>query len=114
MIHTTSSETNITIVRPGVERLTAVNAKVFKNEISELIDQGADHLIIDFKQVKFLDSSGLGALVGVLKKIGNRGELSVCGLNSDVAQMFHICRMDRVFTIYPDVQMTLQSMSERQ
>ena len=62
MIHTTSSETNITIVRPGVERLTAVNAKVFKNEISELIDQGADHLIIDFTQVKFLDSSGLGAV----------------------------------------------------
>lgn len=114
MIHTTQHEPDITVIRPGAERLTAVNAKAFKDESIALVDQGASQLLVDFSEVTFLDSSGLGALVGVLKKVGNRGELSVCGLNSDITQMFKICRMDRVFTTYRDVDSGLQAIRERQ
>lgn len=114
MIHTTSHHPDITVVRPGAERLTALNAKTFKDEVVGLVDGGATQLLIDFNGVSFLDSSGLGALVGVLKRIGVRGELAVCGLNSDVAQMFKICRMDRVFTIYPDVSAAIQTLGERE
>jgi anti-sigma B factor antagonist len=53
-------------------------------------------------------------LVGVLKKIGHRGDLVVSGLNSDVQQMFRICRMDRVFTVYSDVNTAVQTMAEAQ
>lgn len=113
MIRSSVHASDITVVRPGEERLTAVNAKTFKDEVTALVDQGASMLVIDFKDVTFLDSSGLGALVGVLKKIGNRGELAVCGLNSDVEHMFRICRMDRVFTIHRDVEAAVQSISER-
>lgn len=114
MIHTTEFDPNITVVRPGVERLTAVNAKTFKDEVSDLINNGATQLIIDFQEVAFLDSSGLGALVGVLKKIGHRGDLVVAGLNSDVQQMFRICRMDRVFTVHATAEAAVQSMVETQ
>jgi anti-sigma B factor antagonist len=112
MIHTTEYCPAITIIRPGVERLTAVNAKAFKDEMTALIDDGSAHLIVDFKNVTFLDSSGLGALVGILKRVGNRGDLAVSGLRPDVEQMFRICRMDRVFTIYNDVETAAQIMSE--
>lgn len=113
MIHTTQHAADITVVRPGVERLTAVNAKTFKDEVTDLIEGGATQLIVDFDKVDFLDSSGLGALVGVLKKIGHRGDLAVSGLNSDVSQMFRICRMDRVFTVHATVDAALQKMAER-
>ncbi|SOH94840.1 anti-sigma B factor antagonist [Monaibacterium marinum] len=113
MIHTTSYDPDITAIRPGIERLTAMNAKAFKDEIISLIDAGSTQLIVDFKDITFVDSSGLGALVGILKKIGNRGDLALAGLNSDVVRMFQICRMDRVFTSYPDVASAVQTMSER-
>lgn len=113
MIHTTSYQPDITVVRPGAERLTALNATTFKEEVVGLVDAGATQLIIDFKDVTFLDSSGLGALVGVLKRIGVRGELSICGLNADVAQMFKICRMDRVFSIHANVDAAIQTIGER-
>ncbi|MGO4906911.1 STAS domain-containing protein [Pseudorhodobacter sp. W20_MBD10_FR17] len=113
MIHTTAHEPDITIIRPGAQRLTAQNAKVFKDEVIDLINEGSTQLVIDFQEVSFLDSSGLGALVGVLKKVGHRGEVVVCGLNTEVEQMFRICRMDRVFNIYPNVKMALQTLSER-
>lgn len=113
MIHTTQHQHDITVVRPGAARLTAVNAKAFKDELVELVNQGATQLVIDFDEVSFVDSSGLGALVGVLKKVGMHGELVVAGLNSDVAQMFRICRMDRVFTIYADAAAAVQALEER-
>ncbi len=113
MIHTIPYEPDITVVRPGVERLTALNAKTFKDEIIDLVSGGSAQLIIDFGDVSFIDSSGLGALVGVLKKIGVHGELAVCGLHPDVAQMFKICRMDRVFNIYADVSVAVQTFGER-
>lgn len=113
MIHSTSYDADITVVRPGVDRLTAVNSKTFKEEVVALIDGGASRVVIDFKDVSFLDSSGLGALTGVLKRVGHRGDLVVCGLNSDVEQMFRICRMDRVFTIYKDEASALQNLSEK-
>lgn len=114
MIHTTQHKSDITVVRPGVERLTAANATGFKNEVIALIDQGNSQIVVDFTAVSFLDSSGLGALVGVLKKIGHRGDLLVCGLNSDVEQMFRVCRMDRVFPIHRDVEAAMQTLRERQ
>lgn len=113
MIHSTAHSNDITVVRPGVERLTAINAKTFKEEVVALVDAGAPRIVIDFKETTFIDSSGLGALTGVLKKIGHRGDLVVCGLNSDIEQMFRICRMDRVFTIYRDEAAALQTLSEK-
>jgi len=93
--------------------LTAANATAFKEALVGLIDQGNSQLVIDFSTVTFLDSSGLGALVGVLKKIGHRGDLLVCGLISDVEQMFQVCRMDRVFGIHPNVEIAVQTLKER-
>jgi anti-sigma B factor antagonist len=112
MIHTTDHTPDITVIRPGVDRLTAANAKTFKEEVSGLIANGANQLIVDFGDVTFLDSSGLGALVGILKKIGHRGDLVVCGLGAEAAHMFKICRMERVFTVYPDVDTAVRKMSE--
>lgn len=112
MIHATTHEDGITVIRPGTERLTAVNAKTFKDDTTALIDAGASRLVIDFCATSFLDSSGLGALTGVLKKIGHRGELVVCGLNSDISQMFRICRMDRVFNIFPDEAAAMRTLRE--
>jgi len=112
MIHTTHLDHDITVVRPGVERLTAANATGFKGEVIALIEQGMSQIVVDFSAVSFLDSSGLGALVGVLKKIGHRGDLLVCGISGDVAQMFRVCRMDRVFPIHSDVETAVRNLRE--
>ena len=111
MIRTTKHEAGLTVISPGVDRLTAVNAKTFKDEVSQLIEGGAAQLVVDLNDVTFVDSSGLGALVGVLKKIGYRGDIAVCGLTADVAQMFKICRMDQVFKTYATVNGAVEKMA---
>jgi anti-sigma B factor antagonist len=110
MIFTTQHDKGIAVVLPGTDRLTAVNATAFKAEVSALVDAGSDRLIIDFEEVSFLDSSGLGALIGILKKVGSRGEIAVCSLSDSVAQMFRLTRMDRVFTTYPNADVAVKTM----
>ncbi|EPX75437.1 STAS domain-containing protein [Salipiger mucosus] len=101
------------VVKPTVERLTAANATTFKEEVIALLDQKHDRLVIDLAEVSFIDSSGIGALVGVLKRVGTRGEIVVCNLASSVQQMFRITRMDRVFSAYRDVDAAIQALKER-
>lgn len=113
MIHTSTFDGGVMVVRPGTERLTAVNAGAFKEDVSKLIEAGTSQLVIDFEEVTFLDSSGLGALVGIMKKIGHRGDVAVCGLDSDLQLMFRISRMDKVFTAYPDAKAAVIGVLER-
>lgn len=113
MIHSTTHENGIVVVRPGIERLTAMHASAFKTEVCELIEAGSSQLIIDFEEVSFLDSSGLGALVGVMKRMGHRGDIAVCSLDEELQLMFRISRMDKVFTAYPDAKSAVLAVTER-
>lgn len=113
MIKSDIHQNGICVVSPGTERLTAATAGAFKAEVSQLVEDGHDRLIIDLSKVTFIDSSGLGALVGVLKKVGNRGEIVVCGPIDSVTQMFRITRMDRVFATYPNVDAALKTLESQ-
>lgn len=92
----------LTILSLNEDNLTAANASRFKHEVIQLIEQGRLRLIIDLRGVKYVDSSGLGALVGVLKRLGAKGELAVCSVAPAVMAVFKLTRMDRVFQIAPD------------
>ncbi|MEO5620232.1 MAG: STAS domain-containing protein [Cypionkella sp.] len=95
-------DNDICVLIPTPDRLTAVQGAAFKDQTITLIEAGHARLIVDLTGITFIDSSGLGALVSVLKRVGNRGEIVVCGLSSGLKQMFSITRMDRVFAAYPD------------
>ncbi|MBK0397618.1 STAS domain-containing protein [Limibaculum sp. M0105] len=87
---------------PG-PRLDAAVAAEFKRGIVELIDTGADAIVLDFGAVGFIDSSGLGAVVGAYKHLGPRGKLEIACLSPAVRKVFALTRMDRVFTIHDAV-----------
>lgn len=111
MIATTVHGPQTCLVEPNLPRLTAATAPAFKDEVARLIDDGYDKLVIDLSEVSFVDSSGLGALVGLLKKVGNRGEVVLCHPADSVMQMFRITRMDRVFKMLPDRAQALDSLT---
>lgn len=90
------------MIRVTEARLNAANAIHFRRESIALVDSGATRLVIDLGQVSFVDSSGLAALVAVLKRVGITGSLAISGLQPVVRRMFELTRMDRVFHLYPD------------
>lgn len=80
-------------------RLDAASATSFKEQVSAAIDRHETNTIVDLTGVEFMDSSGLGAIVGAMKYLGNRGALSVVGCSEAVDRVFRMTRMDRVIKI---------------
>ncbi len=59
-------------------------------------------LVVDFESVSYLDSSGIGTLVEVFRRVnGYGGKLILCGLNDRLLSMFEITKLDKLFTICP-------------
>lgn len=92
------------VVRVGEDRLDAAIALRFKDRMREVTIQPAARVILDMSQVTFLDSSGLGALVAVMKFLAPTRRLELVGLKPNVEKVLHLTRMDTVFRIHPDIE----------
>jgi anti-sigma B factor antagonist len=74
----------------------------FKQQLLEVIGQGAKHVVVDFSDTTFIDSTTLGVLVGGVKRLRtNEGQLSLVCSDRNITKIFEITGLDRVFTIYP-------------
>lgn len=94
------------------ERLDAHNSGELKVQMMKLFEAGRNDLIVDLGGVRFVDSSGLGALVSGFKNASSRnGSLKLAGLQLQVKSMFELTRLHRVFEIFPDVSEALASFS---
>lgn len=92
------------------ERLDANNSDGLKSELNRLFDTGNQNLIVDLKEVRFIDSSGLGVLVSGFKNASTRqGSLKLSSLQTQVKSMFELTRLQRVFEIYTTVDEALES-----
>ena len=77
-------------------------APEFKQQLLEAIADGAKHVIVDFSDTTFIDSTTLGVLVGGVKRLrSNDGQLSLVCSDRNITKIFEITGLDRVFTIYP-------------
>jgi anti-sigma B factor antagonist len=97
-----------TILSLKEERLDAHNSAELKDRILKVLEDGSHHLIIDLAQVRFIDSSGLGALLSGYKNASLRsGSFVLAGLQPRVQSMFELTRLHRVFEIYASLQEAL-------
>ena len=90
----------ITHVRLEEARLDAAQAIPFKENIRQIVDEGADYVLLDMERVEFMDSSGLGALVSVMKYMGSEKKFEITGLTPMVEKVFKLTRMDEVFRVH--------------
>ncbi len=77
-------------------------APEFKQQLLDVIAQGAKEVVVDFTDTTFIDSTTLGVLVGGVKRLRpNGGQLSLVCSDRNITKIFEITGLDRVFTIYP-------------
>ena len=76
-------------------------APKLRDKITELVGDGVYHLVIDMERVEFLDSTGLGVLVGGLKKVrAHDGSLQIICSQERLLKIFRITGLAKVFTIH--------------
>jgi anti-sigma B factor antagonist len=74
-------------------------------DLSNLIDQGAAKIVIDFSNVLYLSSGALGMLIQTKKLIdAKRGTLSLCAIKPLVLEIFQITRLEKVFSVFPTAE----------
>ncbi|MCY1126641.1 STAS domain-containing protein [Frigidibacter sp. RF13] len=91
------------VVRVEEERIDASVAIQFKDRMRELAAGASGRVILDMGRVGFVDSSGLGAIVAVMKLLAPATKLELAALTPTVGKVFHMTRMDSVFAIHPEV-----------
>ena len=102
---TTEKQAGLTLLRFQEERLDAHNSTELKEYLLHQLENDGKNLIVDLTEVRFIDSSGLGALLSGYKNANLRqGKLVLAGLQPRVQSMFELTRLHRVFRIYPSLQ----------
>lgn len=85
--------------------LDATQSQEFRENITEIIEgeSSTNIVLVDFKDVTFMDSSGLGALVLAFKALRAADrKLVICSINEQVRILFELTGMDKVFEIFPN------------
>ncbi|OGR24037.1 MAG: anti-anti-sigma factor [Desulfuromonadales bacterium GWD2_54_10] len=101
---------NLMVIFVREERLDAHNSDELKAEMNRIFERGTKDILLDLKEVRFIDSSGLGVLVSGFKNASTRqGSLRLCGLQTQVKSMFELTRLHRVFDIFQTVDEALES-----
>ena len=100
-----------TFVHVEAERIDAMVAIKFKDQVRDATLDAAETVILDLSRVNFLDSSGLGAVVAVMKQLGAERRLELAGLTPNVAKAFRLTRLDRIFQIHASVEEALRAVA---
>ncbi len=97
------------LIEANGARLDAAVAIRFKDEMRVLTGDGPERIVLDMKNVEFLDSSGLGAVVAAMKQAAPARRLELAGLTPTVRKVFGLTRMDTVFTIHDSAEAVLKA-----
>jgi anti-sigma B factor antagonist len=91
-------------------QLIVGNRQELKDLVQGALDKGERRILIDFSHTGYIDSSGLGALVSISKRVReNGGDLRLSGLNEDLRSLFEPTKLDTLFAIAETPQQALAS-----
>lgn len=108
-----TNHSGITVVALEEDRLDAAMAVQFKDAMRDIGEGTSNHIIFDMNHVGFMDSSGLGAVVAVMKNFGRDKIFEIAALTPTVEKVFKLTRMDSVFRIHSTVDAALTDAAQK-
>lgn len=93
------------------KEIEVYNIAEIKETIFEILERGNKKIIINLEMVEYIDSSGLGVLVTVLKRVRNlEGKLILLNPKSAVKQILGLTNLDKVFSIEENMESAVESL----
>jgi len=88
------------------------SAQTVKATLEEAIERGrVNHIVLSLKDLSFMDSSGLGVILGRYKQISNRGgKMVVCDINQAVYRLFELSGMFKIIQVEDDERSALSRL----
>lgn len=101
----------VLVIQIQEDNLDASNVRDFRESMQALI-QDKTRVVLDMSSLKFVDSSGLGALISCLRDTnGRKGDLRLSNMSRSVLALFELMRMHRVFSIHETAEGAVASFS---
>ena len=99
MAFTVKQEGEVTVVDVDGQLIVG-NRQELKQKVLDELEKGGRQFLVDFTETGYIDSSGLGVLVSLSKKIREvGGELRLSSLNEDLRTLFELTKLDTLFRI---------------
>jgi anti-sigma B factor antagonist len=97
-------EKDVTVVTISGE-IDVFTSPRLREMLLDIVNSGGLYLVVDLTEVTFLDSTGLGVLVGIYHRLRARdGSMSFTGINDRVRKVFHITQLTKIFVLHPSLE----------
>jgi anti-sigma B factor antagonist len=107
---TTREDGRVTILTVSGDLVIGEPESMFKKTVTRLLEEGQIYLLVDLKDVSFLDSSGLGALVRALTNSQKEGgQTKLLNAGPQVRKLLEMTKLDSVFELHDDLERAVQS-----
>jgi anti-sigma B factor antagonist len=101
---TSQTQGSVLVIECRKENLDASNVREFRESMQQLM-KDQKQVVLDMSHMKFVDSSGLGALIACLRDANSRkGDFRLAAMSRPVRALFELMRMHRVFSIHETVE----------
>lgn len=91
------------VVEAGGE-IDVATAPRLREQLLTLVNDGHHNIVVDLEDVEFIDSTGLGVLIGALKRVrSHEGDLRLVATENRILKIFEITGLTQVFTINESV-----------
>jgi anti-sigma B factor antagonist len=94
--------------------LDAYTCSAFRDAMIEIIEQGNFNIVVSMADVEYIDSSGLGTLVGGLKRASEKGgRIAVVCKSHQIRKVFEITGLEKVFPIFDDETLAAKELAAK-
>ncbi|MEL6478566.1 MAG: STAS domain-containing protein [Pseudomonadota bacterium] len=90
---------DMVMVKIGTSCLDAAFAGDFQSQMTEIVETGERHFVLDMSDVEHIDSDGLSAIVGLQKLVGRAGTVELTGVSGSVMKVFKLTRVHQTLLI---------------
>jgi len=102
---------NVTVASfKDTDRFNAIIAEPVKEELLELFNKPNTKLVLDLSGINFIDSSGFGVFLSLMKAANNHyGSFKICNISKEVMELFKLLQLHNVFEIYDNLDECIAS-----
>lgn len=87
------------VLNVDLERLDSDVAPEFSRQLSDLVEGGERHFVLNLDRLTAIDSEGLDCILGLRRMVGRGGMVELTGVKGDVMKVFRLTRLSRSMTI---------------
>lgn len=115
MLKTEKIDSIVVVNFDDIRKFNALVTDPIKDQLFELFEKPNTKLVINLKGVEYIDSSGFGVFLSVMKSANNNyGELRFCNISDEVMELFKLLQLHNILKIHDTVDDCIKSFSNEE